>query len=218
VILSGTLYDGTAGLFAVKRHDGIAIVQDPEEATFPGMPESAIGNVEVDYILPVAEIAEMLARLARGDESGLEEAEGDRAMSSGRDEFEQMPDIVARDQDEQVNGERHGQASLFTCPDCGGTLWQVNEGNVLQFRCHVGHVYTAEGIIQEQSEALERSLWFAVRTLVDKSLLLRQLAARAHQRGELERSKRLTEESDQAHIHSETIRRMLMGNGASGLD
>src|SRR5262245_14798634 len=64
VILSGALDDGTAGLVAVKRRGGIAMVQDPEEALYSGMPRSAIDNNEVDYILQASEIASTLERLA----------------------------------------------------------------------------------------------------------------------------------------------------------
>jgi len=64
VMLSGVLDDGTAGLLAIKGRGGVAIVQDPEEATHPGMPLSAIENVDVDHVLPVAEIASLLTELA----------------------------------------------------------------------------------------------------------------------------------------------------------
>ena len=64
VILTGGLDDGTSGLWAIKRLGGTAIVQDPQEAFMPSMPQSAMNRVEVDYCLPVAEIALLLARLA----------------------------------------------------------------------------------------------------------------------------------------------------------
>src|SRR5262249_38675553 len=57
LVLSGALDDGTAGLLAVKRRGGVAIVQSPAEALFAGMPRSALDNVDVDHCLPVGEIA-----------------------------------------------------------------------------------------------------------------------------------------------------------------
>jgi two-component system, chemotaxis family, protein-glutamate methylesterase/glutaminase len=65
VILSGTLDDGTAGLHAIKSAGGLAVVQDPEQATYPGMPKSAIEHVEVDHVAAAAELGPLLARLTR---------------------------------------------------------------------------------------------------------------------------------------------------------
>jgi chemotaxis response regulator CheB len=64
VVLSGADGDGTAGLQAVKQCGGVAVVQDPEEALFARMPESALEYVEVDYCPPLDEIAALLSRLA----------------------------------------------------------------------------------------------------------------------------------------------------------
>jgi two-component system chemotaxis response regulator CheB len=65
VVLSGGLDDGTLGLMDVKHAGGVTLVQDPAEAMFPSMPRSAIENVVVDRVLPVEDIAALLARLAR---------------------------------------------------------------------------------------------------------------------------------------------------------
>src|SRR5437588_1312081 len=70
VILTGSLDDGTAGLLAVKRRGGIAVVQDPHEALYPSMPRSALENVDVDYTLPLSAITSLLARLAREPVAG----------------------------------------------------------------------------------------------------------------------------------------------------
>ncbi|MHB8597769.1 MAG: chemotaxis protein CheB [Ktedonobacteraceae bacterium] len=64
VILTGSLDDGTAGLQAIKRCGGLAIVQDPQDALFPSMPLSALANVQVDYTLPLAQIGPLLGNLS----------------------------------------------------------------------------------------------------------------------------------------------------------
>jgi two-component system, chemotaxis family, protein-glutamate methylesterase/glutaminase len=63
VILTGGLDDGSAGLLAVKRSGGVAIVQDPDDARFPAMPRSALATVIVDYTVPLSGIAPLLVRL-----------------------------------------------------------------------------------------------------------------------------------------------------------
>src|SRR4051794_5356893 len=60
VVLSGALDDGTSGLWTVKHHGGIAIVQDPKDAEVPSMPENAAREVEVDYSVPVSEMGPLL--------------------------------------------------------------------------------------------------------------------------------------------------------------
>lgn len=63
VVLSGTLDDGTCGIWDIKRRGGIAIVQDPADAAHPQMPRSVIENVNVDYVRPLAEIPQLLTSL-----------------------------------------------------------------------------------------------------------------------------------------------------------
>jgi len=64
VVLSGQLDCGTAGLLAIRARGGLAIVQDPAEATFPGMPSNALKHVQVDHVLPAKKIGMLLARIA----------------------------------------------------------------------------------------------------------------------------------------------------------
>jgi two-component system, chemotaxis family, protein-glutamate methylesterase/glutaminase len=72
-------YSLLTGLLAVKACDGVAIVQDPNEALYPGMPRSALENVKVDYCLPLSGIAARLVQLA--NESV--EIEGAHAIPEG---------------------------------------------------------------------------------------------------------------------------------------
>lgn len=65
VILTGARDDGSAGLLAVKRCGGVAIVQDPDDVLFPGIPESALRYVDVYHCVPPDKIAPLLDCVTR---------------------------------------------------------------------------------------------------------------------------------------------------------
>ena len=110
---------------------------------------------------------------------------GGRSLSNA--EYTPMQDhanaVVARTNQAQIQGERDEQPSIYSCPDCGGVLWQMNEQDFIRFRCHVGHAHSAESLLKQQMETLESSMWYAVRTLADRANLSRQLAEKARERG-----------------------------------
>ena len=131
VVLSGGLDDGTTGASQVKQFGGTVIAQDPREATFSSMPESCIQNVDVDHVLQVAQMPEVLVRLAREPVP-----QGVQDMSRAK---HLQPDIAEVGTEALVTGEMPGPPSAFTCPECGGALWELRDGKLLRFRCHVGH-------------------------------------------------------------------------------
>ena len=140
VVLSGALDDGTSGLIVIKRRGGISIIQDPAEAAFPSMPVSALENDHVDYSLPAAEIGPLLAELARTpvqEEGGTDvpnETHREAAMAELQSGAVHDPN-------------RPGTASGFTCPECHGALWELQEDGLLRFRCRVGHAFSAESLL-----------------------------------------------------------------------
>jgi two-component system chemotaxis response regulator CheB len=177
VILSGTLDDGTAGLLAVKQAGGLAVVQDPQEAAYPGMALSALGNVPVDHVALAAELGALLDRLVR-----LPAPEAPDTSPDDRTELAE-PEAAVAGTAALRSGHPPGEPSPVVCPECGGVLWETRNAGVLHFRCHVGHAYSAETLLASQSDALESALWRAVRALEEKAELSRRLADRSRERG-----------------------------------
>jgi two-component system chemotaxis response regulator CheB len=64
VLLSGANADGAAGLNLIRNAGGVAIVQDPSEASVAYMPQQAIDNFQVDYIADTKTIIDIINRLA----------------------------------------------------------------------------------------------------------------------------------------------------------
>ena len=69
VVLSGTMNDGAAGVFAVKQRGGLVVVQDPLSAQFASMPENALRAAQADYCVPLAGIAALLVKLVHEGEA-----------------------------------------------------------------------------------------------------------------------------------------------------
>lgn len=63
VLLSGANADGAEGLNAIRNAGGVAIVQDPAEASVAYMPQQAIDNFKVDYVVDTKGIADVVNRL-----------------------------------------------------------------------------------------------------------------------------------------------------------
>jgi two-component system, chemotaxis family, protein-glutamate methylesterase/glutaminase len=162
VVLSGSLDDGAAGARFVKERGGAVMVQDPEEALYPAMPSNTMAATEVERVAPVAEMPDALGQL-------LEEPL-DRAL-----EEEAASLWSAEELEERAEGDPSG----LTCPDCGGSLWQREEGSLVRFACRTGHAFSPESLMQEQSKALETALWSALRGLEERADLFRRMARRA---------------------------------------
>lgn len=205
VVLSGNLDDGTAGLAAIKRRGGLAVVQDPEEALFPSMPLSALDNVAVDRVIRVNHFARTLQELMSEPLPDV-----DPPVSHG-DAMEN--DYAAGDLNAMENPEQHpGNVSPYSCPDCGGVLWELKDGEFTRFRCRVGHGWTGDALLAQQSETLDDALWTALRALEENAALSRQIAARHRGRGAERLAKRLDDQADAAQGRADVIRNALMGH------
>lgn len=201
VVLTGSMDDGTAGLLAIKRRGGIAVAQDPQDALFSSMPQSAIAHVEVDHVVPLSGIGPLLAQL-----SHEAAAQGSYPISK---DMEMETKLAAMDTNEGQDREHVGTPSVFSCPECGGVLWEMHDGNLLRFRCRVGHAYSVDSILAGQNEAVEEALWTALKTLEESASFSRRLASDARKGGKEWLAKRFDEKMQEAEQQAAVIRQVL---------
>lgn len=154
VVLSGTMDDGAAGLRMIAERGGFAMVQTPGDAAFPGMPAAAIAEVQAARVRPAAAMGSELAAWA--------------ARMAARTKEREAQQVDADD----------AEISVFTCPECGGTLWAERPYGSERFRCRVGHSFSAHGLLAGKDDALEAALWAAIVALEERADVSRRLLGR----------------------------------------
>ena len=170
VVLSGGLDDGTAGLWTIKSRGGIAIVQEPAEAEVSSMPENALAAVAVDYRVTIAELAPLLVRLT-----------AETVTEVGEIAMEEQQKIAIETRIAAQNGALGlgvltlGKPSHFACPECHGVLSAITDGDLVRYRCHTGHAYSADSLLTTLTENVEDTLWSAIRGLEESIILLNNL-------------------------------------------
>ena len=174
VLLSGLLSDGAAGLNAIKRCGGMAVVQDPSDAISDEMPRRAMEATTIDLCVSGATMGDVLSDLVREPAGAslpippeirleFEIAAGERI---GSDNLLAMADPVA-----------------LTCPACGGVMSEVKDSRPLRFRCQVGHAYTADVLAKEQEGRVDEALRVALRIIEERAELVHRMAADGRRSG-----------------------------------
>ncbi len=156
VVLSGARDDGAAGVAAVAAGGGTVVVQDPDDAVVPGMPESAIAATTPDHVVRLAEMGALLTSLVGAGPPR------ERGLAPEPDAREPRP---------------AGPPSAFSCPECGGPLWDLHDGPLVRYRCRVGHTYSQHAMVDAQAEAVEAALWRALELLEARDELLGRIGA-----------------------------------------
>jgi two-component system chemotaxis response regulator CheB len=197
VVMSGVLDDGTAGLLAIKRRGGTAFVQDPAEALYPGMPNSAIAFVKPDLVASAQALGKALAELAS---SPPDSPEGVHAVPE--DTFVEV-DRGASDNPQP------GQSTGLTCPECNGGIWEQITDGLPRYRCRVGHEFGPEAFDSEQAERVEAALWTALRALEERAALHRRIAQRQHAHGNTRAAEQYNERANQSVEHAVVLREVI---------
>ncbi|HEV2273770.1 MAG TPA: chemotaxis protein CheB [Acidobacteriaceae bacterium] len=146
VLLTGLLDDGAAGLWEIQQKNGATIVQEPEEATFRSMPDSAIRGLNVQYIVKLAEMGPLLTKLAMTDHNPPPNATPE-------------PVLV--------------ETAMQTCPECGGAMTLTRMGPLQEYRCHIGHRFGLRTLIEQKANNIEHILEAALAQSEELSSLLR---------------------------------------------
>lgn len=208
VILSGTLDDGAAGVRSIRHEGGVAIVQDPGDALYPGMPLSAIAADRPQHVLPLDEIPGLLTALAGAP------IRQDAREPIVPDPKEEEALIAAAGFPLDLEATRGVEPSPYSCPECGGVLWDVSDGEQLRFRCRVGHAYAGESLDVAQAQVVDAALWGAARALEERASLSRRMAERLEQAGASRPADRHRARATEAEEQAATIRDLLVQRDA----
>jgi two-component system chemotaxis response regulator CheB len=206
VVLSGMLDDGAAGLLEIVRHGGSAVVQEPQDATYDGMPSSALEEVPGAVVRPAAAIGTALGQLL------------DRVQLGGHRPSEQLLYEVAASRGGDVLADRDppGEPAALSCPDCAGPLFDVGSPGHRRYRCRVGHAWSPGSLGAAQDDVVEQALYAALRALEDKATLQRRIAESAQTAGQTGVAGRAERTAEAARDSATVLRRWLVdGHGGA---
>jgi two-component system chemotaxis response regulator CheB len=177
----------------------VTVVQDPRDAAYPEMPQSALNNLKVDHCVPLGEMGRLLETL----------------VHEPPDESQPIPEDVRTEAEiaervlsdiAQVN--TLGSQVPYNCPNCGGVLWEMDNPDLKRFRCHTGHSFTADALLKSQSEKIEETLWVSLRMLEERKNLLNNMDQRESR--STRRNNSYAERAKETEVHIERIRAMLL--------
>lgn len=119
--------------------------------------------------------------------------------------------IVTEEKTSAEKGERPNAASPFTCPDCGGVLWELRDAyNLLRYRCHIGHAYSLDSLMSLHGENLERALWTAVRAMEERAALSRRLMAQAYEQNRTQSAEQFSKRAMEAEDNANLVRQLIL--------
>lgn len=203
VVLSGMLGDGAAGLLALKQCGGVTVVQEPSDAAFSEMPATALQHTQPDHMVALAVLPPLLKKLV------LQPAGAPVPVS---ELLRYEVEIARSERSNMSEMDRIGRRSVLACPDCHRVMWEIDEGELVRYRWHVGHAYTAESMRHAIDENLAQALGSALRALDERVAIAEKLRDKAihdqHKRSVEWWQRRVDETQREADIIREAILRM----------
>lgn len=173
VVLSGSLDDGAAGLATIAECGGAALVQQPQEATFDGMPLAALAAVPSAEAFPVSQLARRITELA-----------GRPVRSIATEPPEGLIWETDMIRDGSSKSSPGGRPAGLGCPECGGGMTSVANGRAVHYVCHVGHSFSPETYLAARDENIESAAWTVVSAMQEKASVREDLADLAARSGD----------------------------------
>jgi two-component system chemotaxis response regulator CheB len=110
---------------------------------------------------------------------------------------------LGRQADEQL-----ARPLALTCPECGGALREITNGELLRYRCHVGHAYDARLLLGAHTEVVGRALWSALRAREERAALLRRMAGQGTISNSL--ASRWAQVAEEHEAQAQAVRNLLL--------
>lgn len=201
IILSGLLDDGTSGLWNIKRFGGTVIIQNPQDAEFPSMPNNVLEQVEVDHIVAMKDVGSLLIWLTKEEvvyKNNITQQEAKRVR------FE--TEIALQKNASGMGVLGLGKLTPFTCPECNGALTEIREGNLIRYRCHTGHGFTADALLAGLTDKIEGNTWQTIKGLEEAVLLYEQMGHQLNNQGKKLKAEDFFRKSRQSHQRAEWLR------------
>lgn len=174
ILLTGRLNDGTNGLDTIQKCGGLAVIENPDTAEFSSMPLYAKETLDIDYVVNLEDIPQVIISIA----------------SEPLPEKREVPNYIRRENSiamsikSQISLEEElGDQVPISCASCGGPLWEMKNGKIKRYRCHVGHAFTQEALLKSQDASIEEALWVSIRTLEEKRMLMEAMQKDYTKRG-----------------------------------
>lgn len=204
VILTGLLEDGVAGMQIIKECGGTCIIQDPGQAEYPDMPQAVLRYVDVDYCSSLDQIAVILQEKAKN------EVETDHPVPERIQREAEIAERVASgiENMQSLGGER----SNYSCPECGGGLWEIHDGGVIRYRCYTGHMYTSDELLDRKRKELEDTFWVALRILEERRNLLNKMSEEEQSKGWVKSSGNKQKRAEELETHISRLKEVLFNS------